>query len=172
MISVFHHVGHGKYRILRMGRYRYQIFHTGDTKDRSKKKSIPERRIDAFDTARDLSTLCLLSLCSSGHYQRQMTLVMPTTALVVQSWAVDRVLLRRTMITEIFDLFICVVDSTRKYWTITTINNVRQPCAWSTRSRDFPVNSMTLQYRYRYRYRHIVKYGVEWSGVVKHGVDL
>ena len=101
MISVFHHVGHGKYRILRMGRYRYQIFYTGDTKDRSKKKSIPERRID---TARDLSTLCLLSLCSSGHYQRQ----------IVQSWAVDRVLLRRTMITEIFDLFICVVDSAQQ----------------------------------------------------------
>ena len=27
--------------------------------------------MDAFDAARDLSTLCLLSLCSSGHRQRQ-----------------------------------------------------------------------------------------------------
>ena len=61
----------------RSAQYRYQMLDLGesDTKPGStaldRKQSIPATRIDAFDTARDLSKLCLLSLCSFDHYQRQ-----------------------------------------------------------------------------------------------------
>ena len=56
-----------------MGRYRYEIFDTGDTKAGSKKKSIPARSIDAF------------VLRSSGHHQKQRA----------QSCAVDHDLLNK-----------------------------------------------------------------------------
>ena len=66
-----------------------------------------------------------------------------------------------------FDLFICVVDSTRKYWTITTIYSVSwQPCTWSTRSCDLPVNSIMLQYWYRYQRKKSV-----WSYLVSYQLE-
>lgn len=89
-------------------------------------------RIDAFDTARDLPTLVV-------------------SYLMLCYWcAVSVVLLSRTMFSLIswnFDLFVCVGDATIAYWTI-NFHSARQPCIWSSRSCDLPVNSMSSQYQY------------------------
>ena len=99
-----------------------------------RKKSIPAKSIEVFDTSRDLYALCLLSQCFSG-YRR----------CVIEQ---DNVLVNNRKSLTCSSVLLIPQESSQQQ----LLNNysVRQPCNWSTRSRDLPVNSMTSQYRYRF----------------------
>ena len=144
-----------------MGRYRYQIFDTENTKARLKNINTLEKYRCFWYCTWPVHALSpdLQSLYSSGHHRRQW--VVCSAPCVIEQ---DNDLVNNWNIFSIFDLSICVVDSARKYWTTTNVHSVRQPCTWSTRSRDLPVNLVTSQYWYRCRYRRktSVSYSVSY----------